>query len=112
MIIDARGLPCPQPVVMTKKAMEKASDLTVIVDNATAEENVSRLAEGHGMEVKVDEWGIDAAYSGTQKCLSCPPGCQGSPSLTARSSAKLTAVRARSASCDRGSCAGGGVRRR
>jgi len=27
-----------------------------------------------GMPVKVDEWGIDALYSGTQKCLSCPPG--------------------------------------
>jgi len=27
-----------------------------------------------GTEVKVDEWGIDAAYSGTQKCLSVPPG--------------------------------------
>lgn len=27
-----------------------------------------------GIEVKVDEWGIDAFYSGTQKCLSCPPG--------------------------------------
>lgn len=27
-----------------------------------------------GVEVKVDEWGIDAVYSGTQKCLSCPPG--------------------------------------
>ncbi|MEQ9071526.1 MAG: aminotransferase class V-fold PLP-dependent enzyme, partial [Gimesia chilikensis] len=27
-----------------------------------------------GMPVKVDEWNIDAAYSGTQKCLSCPPG--------------------------------------
>lgn len=27
-----------------------------------------------GMPVKIDEWGIDAAYSGTQKCLSCPPG--------------------------------------
>jgi alanine-glyoxylate transaminase/serine-glyoxylate transaminase/serine-pyruvate transaminase len=27
-----------------------------------------------GMEVKVDEWGIDAIYSGTQKCLSVPPG--------------------------------------
>ena len=61
MIIDARGLSCPQPVVMTKKAMEKASDLTVIVDNATAEENVSRLAEGHGMEVKVDRKG-DGIY--------------------------------------------------
>ncbi|MCB0585320.1 MAG: aminotransferase class V-fold PLP-dependent enzyme, partial [Phaeodactylibacter sp.] len=24
--------------------------------------------------VKVDEWGIDAIYSGTQKCLSAPPG--------------------------------------
>jgi alanine-glyoxylate transaminase/serine-glyoxylate transaminase/serine-pyruvate transaminase len=27
-----------------------------------------------GHEVKVDEWGIDAIYSGTQKCLGCPPG--------------------------------------
>jgi alanine-glyoxylate transaminase/serine-glyoxylate transaminase/serine-pyruvate transaminase len=27
-----------------------------------------------GCPVKLDEWGIDAAYSGTQKCLSCPPG--------------------------------------
>ena len=27
-----------------------------------------------GCEVKVDEWGIDICYSGTQKCLSVPPG--------------------------------------
>jgi len=27
-----------------------------------------------GVPLKVDEWGIDAAYSGTQKCLGCPPG--------------------------------------
>ncbi len=27
-----------------------------------------------GMPVKLDEWGVDLAYSGTQKCLSCPPG--------------------------------------
>ncbi|GFZ78016.1 alanine--glyoxylate aminotransferase [Pseudohongiella nitratireducens] len=27
-----------------------------------------------GIPVKVDEWGIDAIYSGTQKCLSCVPG--------------------------------------
>jgi len=27
-----------------------------------------------GVPVKVDEWGLDAVYSGTQKCLSCPPG--------------------------------------
>ncbi|MGH9361063.1 MAG: pyridoxal-phosphate-dependent aminotransferase family protein, partial [Thermoanaerobaculia bacterium] len=27
-----------------------------------------------GVEVRVDDWMIDACYSGTQKCLSCPPG--------------------------------------
>ncbi len=27
-----------------------------------------------GIAVELDRWGIDAAYSGTQKCLSCPPG--------------------------------------
>ena len=27
-----------------------------------------------GCEVKVDDWGIDICYSGTQKCLSVPPG--------------------------------------
>jgi alanine-glyoxylate transaminase/serine-glyoxylate transaminase/serine-pyruvate transaminase len=27
-----------------------------------------------GLPVKIDEWQVDAAYSGTQKCLSCPPG--------------------------------------
>jgi alanine-glyoxylate transaminase/serine-glyoxylate transaminase/serine-pyruvate transaminase len=27
-----------------------------------------------GLPISLDEWGIDAAYSGTQKCLSCPPG--------------------------------------
>jgi len=27
-----------------------------------------------GMPVEIDNWGVDATYSGTQKCLSCPPG--------------------------------------
>lgn len=27
-----------------------------------------------GIELRVDDWGIDAVYSGTQKCLSAPPG--------------------------------------
>jgi len=27
-----------------------------------------------GMEVEIDAWGVDAAYSASQKCLSCPPG--------------------------------------
>jgi alanine-glyoxylate transaminase/serine-glyoxylate transaminase/serine-pyruvate transaminase len=27
-----------------------------------------------GMDVRIDDWCVDAAYSGTQKCLACPPG--------------------------------------
>lgn len=27
-----------------------------------------------GIEIQMDEWGVDVLYSGTQKCLSCPPG--------------------------------------
>ncbi len=27
-----------------------------------------------GVELRVDDWGVDVAYSGPQKCLSCPPG--------------------------------------
>jgi selenium metabolism protein YedF len=61
MIIDARGLACPQPVVLTKKALEKGDDLTVIVDNAAAKQNVSRLAESHGLGVSVEEKG-DGIY--------------------------------------------------
>lgn len=44
-----------------------------------------------GCPVNVDELAIDAAYSGTQKCLSCPPGL----SPVTMSEAAMTAVRAR-----------------
>jgi len=40
-------------------------------DCLTIVDAVTSLA---GSELKVDEWGIDAIYSGTQKCLSCTPG--------------------------------------
>ncbi len=46
-------------------AIAKEFDALTIVDAVTS------LA---GIEVNVDGWGIDAIYSGTQKCLSCPPG--------------------------------------
>ena len=43
-VVDARGEACPRPVVLTKKALEQADEVTTIVDNDTAKENVSRLA--------------------------------------------------------------------
>ena len=43
-----------------------------------------------GAPVEIDAWGVDAAYSGTQKCLSCPPGL--SPvTLSSAAVAKLDA---------------------
>ena len=45
VVIDARGLGCPQPVIMAKKAMEENEQVTVLVDNETAVENIRRMAD-------------------------------------------------------------------
>ena len=45
--------------------LARAHDALVIMDTVTS------LG---GIDLKVDEWGADAVYSGTQKCLSCVPG--------------------------------------
>ncbi|MBP8805973.1 MAG: aminotransferase class V-fold PLP-dependent enzyme [Kofleriaceae bacterium] len=48
-----------------------------------------------GMPVELDAWGVDAAYSGTQKCLACPPGLSPvtlSPRAVARLDARRTKV--------------------
>lgn len=58
-VIDARGLSCPQPVVLARKAMAEADELTVIVDNPTARDNVSRMAQKEGFKVEVEERGED-----------------------------------------------------
>ncbi len=53
--VDARGLACPQPVLLTKKALETEKDITVIVDNTVALENVKRFAINAGCLVDVKE---------------------------------------------------------
>ena len=49
-------------------------DLIGIAKEAGALVLVDTVTSLGGIEVAVDEMGIDAVYSGTQKCLSCPPG--------------------------------------
>jgi len=53
--VDARGLACPQPVILTGKALKDVDIVTVIVDNDTAMQNVSRMATKKGCNVRVDE---------------------------------------------------------
>ncbi len=54
-IIDARGLSCPQPVILTKKGLDESDEVTTIVDNRTALENVKKLAKSKNCSVQVVE---------------------------------------------------------
>lgn len=55
-MIDARGLSCPQPVIMTANALKSnEAEYTVLVDGVTPKENVTRFAESHGYSVKCEE---------------------------------------------------------
>ena len=59
-MVDARGYSCPTPVLMTQQALAKSPDaLTVLVDNRTAVENITRFAEGRGYRVAVVSDGGD-----------------------------------------------------
>lgn len=58
--IDARGLSCPQPVLMTVKAIDVGDfPIIVTVDNATAKANIRRMAEGKKYKVEIKESGED-----------------------------------------------------
>jgi alanine-glyoxylate transaminase/serine-glyoxylate transaminase/serine-pyruvate transaminase len=67
-------------------ALAHAHDALVIADTVTS------LG---GIPVLVDEWGLDAVYSGSQKCLSCTPGL----SPVTFGEAALDKVRARASKC-------------
>jgi selenium metabolism protein YedF len=60
-MVDARGLACPQPVLQARKALRESgslpedSALTVVVDNDTAQKNVTRMAEKTGYTVRSEQ---------------------------------------------------------
>ncbi len=55
--VDARGLNCPEPVIMTKKALDSqdVSEVLAIVDNRVALENISRLVKTMKLGSMVEE---------------------------------------------------------
>ena len=58
--VDARGLECPRPVILTRNAMAEADEVITIVDSKTARDNVRRMAEKAGRRVTVES--NDGAY--------------------------------------------------
>ena len=54
--LDARGLSCPEPVIMIQKAMKtKETSYVMMVDNHASKENVTRFAEKNGYKVTITE---------------------------------------------------------
>jgi alanine-glyoxylate transaminase/serine-glyoxylate transaminase/serine-pyruvate transaminase len=94
--VDTLEFPWGTPVLVDQvkaKLAEKSYKIVAVVHAETSTgvvnpvAEIGKLAKANGalylvdtvtslggMLVKTDEWGIDAIYSGTQKCLSCPPG--------------------------------------
>ena len=82
----------PQPVADALQKVSRPKFVAIVhaetsTGALTPVEEISRLAHQAGAlflldtvtslggcPVRIDEWAVDAVYSGTQKCLSCPPG--------------------------------------
>ena len=60
IIVDVRGLACPHPVILAKKAIAENEEVTVLVDNEIAVENIRRLAAktACGFSVTEKEGGV------------------------------------------------------
>jgi alanine-glyoxylate transaminase/serine-glyoxylate transaminase/serine-pyruvate transaminase len=72
---------CPRPKLValvhaetSTGAWQPLEKISRLVHQTGALFVVDAVTSLGGCPVKVDEWDIDACYSGTQKCLSCPPG--------------------------------------
>lgn len=83
-IVDARGLPCPQPVVNARKALEEHDTIITIVDNMTAVENIRRMASSlkciMSEEKKIDGFYLTIAKSSDEKVS--PEGSAASTDMT------------------------------
>jgi selenium metabolism protein YedF len=69
--VDCRGLACPQPVMVTKKALAEPEEreILVLVDNSAARENVSRFAGSQGYQTDVtDEKDYFAIHIRKEEC--------------------------------------------
>ena len=60
-IIDARGLSCPQPVLMTLNEIKKNPEgpIVVLVDSDASRENVVRSAQGRNWSAGVEDAGAE-----------------------------------------------------
>ena len=62
--VDARGLSCPEPVILISQAMKSGEkEYEITVDNRVSKENVTRYAEHQGYTVSAAESGGEFTLS-------------------------------------------------
>ena len=83
VVVDARGLACPQPVIQTRKAMEQAEELTTLVNSETSMTNVTRMAEKAGWQAVVAREGDDFVIGLTKGA----PAAEAMPQVVGRAEA-------------------------
>ena len=54
IVVDARGLSCPEPVLKLKQAVDGADEIELLVDSWVCVENCSRFARSKGYGLSVD----------------------------------------------------------
>lgn len=55
-MIDARGLSCPEPLVLVRKALETKENICeILVDSKVAKENILKFASSRSYTIKVEE---------------------------------------------------------
>lgn len=59
--IDAKGLVCPKPVILAKKALEEHNEVCIEVDNVTSKENLEKMAVV--MSLKAETKNSDNVYT-------------------------------------------------
>jgi tRNA 2-thiouridine synthesizing protein A len=65
--VDARGLSCPQPVILARNAIQAGQfPIEVLVETVTSRENVRRAAEKLGCTVQVEDLGDEFKLTLTQ----------------------------------------------
>lgn len=57
-LVDAKGRSCPEPVIMTKKALDSydGEEIVVVVDAMVAVENVKRYAKNQGFNIEEGDY--------------------------------------------------------
>jgi selenium metabolism protein YedF len=79
-LVDARGLDCPKPVLLTRKALDQMANgvVRVMVDNAAARDNLMLMAEsgGYGREVRATDFGFEVDITKSGDEAASQPGAE------------------------------------